>query len=172
MQSLLKTLILGLVCAGIITGCGWQLRGSLALPPGADSIYVTAEDNYGTLTSDLRKLLEANNVQASDNKADAQYSIIILNQNEKRRTVAVGSSSLTAEYELTLDVEYRIEDADGKALVIQDTASTARSYSYDRNDTIAANEEEQLIKEEMRLNVVSQIMRRLRYSAAAASAGE
>lgn len=170
MKKTLRAVALGAALAGLITGCGWQLRGHLALPEGTDSIFVSAEDSHGSLVGELKKLLSANQVTAAISSKEAQYSIFIEREDEKKRTVAVGSNTLAAEYELTLEVDYRIESADGEKLIPKATAQVARTYAYNRDDVVAKDEEEKLIKEEMRRNVVQQIIRRLRYAVSSSAA--
>ncbi|MEL7400484.1 MAG: LPS assembly lipoprotein LptE, partial [Pseudomonadota bacterium] len=61
------------------------------------------------------------------------------------------------------EVDYSIADADGNILAPLTTARVIRSYNYDRNDVIAKNEEESLIRKEMRTQLAAQILNRLRF---------
>lgn len=169
MNKTLKAVALSAVFAGLITGCGWQLRGQTALPEGTESIFISASDNHGQLMSEFTQLLNANQVVSAKSTQDAQYSIYIERERDDKRTVSVGNNTLAAEYELTMKVDYRIESSSGAILVPKATAEVARSYEYDRNDVIAKDEEERLIKAEMRRNLVQQILRRLRFTSQNAS---
>jgi len=164
MNKTLKAIALSAVFAGLISGCGWQLRGQTSLPEGTENIFVSAADSHGKLMGEFTQLLKANQVTAVQGAQDAQYSIYIEREDNDKRTVSVGSNTLAAEYELTMKVDYRIESAAGGLLVPSTTAQVARSYEYDRNDVIAKDEEEKLIKAEMRRNLVQQIFRRLRFA--------
>ena len=164
MNKTLKAIALSATFAGLITGCGWQLRGQTALPEGTDSIFISAADSHGQLMGDFQQLLNANQVSFATSAQNAQYSIYIEREYNDKRTVSVGSNTLAAEYELTMKVDYRIESAEAGLLVPKATAQVARSYEYDRQDVIAKDEEEKLIKSEMRRNLVQQILRRLRFS--------
>jgi len=164
MNKILNAVALSAIFTGLITGCGWQLRGQTALPEGTENIFVSAADSHGKLMGEFTQLLNANQVNAVGSPKEAQYSIYIEREDEDKRTVSVGNSTLAAEYELTMKVDYRIESATGTLLVPKATAQVARSYEYDRNDVIAKDEEERLIKAEMRRNLVQQILRRLRFA--------
>lgn len=164
MNKTIKAVALSAVFAGLITGCGWQLRGQTALPEGTESIFISASDSHGQLMSEFTQLLSANQVAIAQSTQDAQYRIYIEREDDDKRTVSVGSNTLAAEYELTMKVDYRIESSTGALLVPKATAQVARSYEYDRNDVIAKDEEEKLIKTEMRRNLVQQILRRLRFT--------
>ncbi len=159
----MKNLIIALLTTTLVSACGWHLRGSSSVPLNIDSVFVTAEDSYGSLISTVKQSLASNQVAAAQSSAEAQYTIILSNEENDRRTVSVGNGALAAEYELTMSIDYVIQDSSGKALIEKSTATSIRAYDYDRNAVVAKNEEENLIKAEMRNNVAQQILRRLRF---------
>lgn len=159
----MKKLIIAFIATTMVSACGWHLRGSSSIPLDISSVYVTAEDSYGSLVSTLKQSLASNQVANAENSSDAQYTVILSNEQHDRRTVSVGNDALAAEYELSLSVDYVIQDGEGKTLSTKSTASSLRAYDFDRNAVVAKSEEERLILSEMRNNVVQQILRRLRF---------
>lgn len=159
----MKTLITALLATCLLSACGWQLRGAMNMPLDIDNVYVAAQDTHGTLVHTLTRALESNNVAVSDTASDSQYRILLSNEKQDRRTVSVGTDALASEYELSMSVDYVIQNRVGENLTEQTTASAFRAYDFDRNAVVAKNEEERLILNEMRSNLVQQILRRLRF---------
>lgn len=141
------------------------------MPLEINSVYVSAQDSHGALITDLKRALASNDVSATPSADDAQYRIYISREKQQRRTVSVGNAALAAEYELSLEVDYRIEDAAGTLTVPATTASNVRSYSFDSNAVVAKAEEERLIQQEMRNSIVQQILTRLRFASQAQASG-
>lgn len=160
----LNKIIAVVLSATLLSACGWHLRGSLALPEGVDNIYIadSSTSNQGVIALTLANMLKQSNVALATASADAQYSIHLSNERLDRRAISVGSDTLASEYELTHEVDYYI--ADGETILAPTTtARVIRSYTYDRDDVISKNEEEDIIRKEMRSNLASQILNRLRF---------
>lgn len=160
----MKKLITLLLCTTLVTACGWHLRGSLLLPENLQSLHISATDSHGRLATDLKKMIAGYDIKLVDNSNEAQFSLAILGEREERRTVSVGNDALAAEYELTLNADYAIYGAKGEVLVPKATATVIRSYDHDRNDVLSTGEEERLIREEMRIDLIQQIIRRLSFA--------
>lgn len=159
----MKKLLTLLLSTTLVTACGWHLRGSLLLPADLKSLYITAKDSHGNLVSDIKKLVQGYDINLANKRSDAQYSLIILQERDERRTISVGNDALASEYEITLAADYRIESND-KIVVPIATATVSRSYDHDPDDVLSKSEEELLLRNEMRLDLIQQIIRRLSFA--------
>lgn len=148
----------------LLTACGWHLRGTIDLPANLNSIYVASNDSYSTLSRDLGKAITGNGIALAKSPKEADFTITLLDEREKRRAVSLGGNALAAEYEITVEADYRIERRDALALS-QETARAARSYDYNRNEVLGKNEEENIIREELRGELIQHILRRLLFLA-------
>lgn len=151
-----------LACAGL-AACGWHLRGSLQLPAGLDSVYIASEGDSQELARSLRQLLEANDVAVQGTPAAAPLHINLHDYEEERRVVAIGDNTLVTEYELTSEALVSIAERDGELLLPETRLSISRSYRFDQNNVLAMDEEERLIQEEIRRDLVQQMLRHLRF---------
>ena len=156
-NALIVTCLSLLICA-----CGWHLRGASSKDIDVDSVYVGADDAFGTLAEELNRALTASNIKAAESPQAASYSIYLSNEDKDRRAASVGNDALVTEYELTQSVDYRIERA-GEILVPTTRAEVSRTYEFDRNAMVAKGEEEVLIQREMQSTLIQQILRRLRF---------
>lgn len=120
-------------------------------------------DNAGSsfLAKQLSQLLQANGVALVDDNPD--MAIVLVEEREDKRIVAVGSNTLASEYELSAEARYFISDAEGNILAPESTASVLRSYEFNENNVVSKAEEERIIQREMRRELAQQIIRRLRF---------
>ena len=162
----MKKLLTLLLCTALLSGCGWHLRGSLLLPEDLQSLHISAKDSRSALVMDIQRLAETYGIELVEQANQAQFSVAILDERDQRRTISVGNDALASEFEITHSADYRI-DREGEALIERSTATVSRAYDYDPNDVVSKNEEELLLRREMRLELVQQIMRRLRSAAQA-----
>lgn len=161
MKALFKTCTIGLML--LATACGWHLRGALILPPDLQSMYISARDDYSGIAAELKRTLEANDIEVTQSSSQAQMTMHIIEERNDRRTASVSSGGLASEYELTMDVTYKITDSDNNILVPENTATVIRSYSFDPNSVTSAAQEERILRQEMRNDVIQQMARALRF---------
>ncbi len=163
-QKLILTLTLITIIL-IVSACGWRLRGTLTLPEGLEVVQVISEREAADIAEELRDLLKNNNVQVTDNAAEAQLTIKLNSFSERRRATTLGNNTLITEYELISEARFDItRRADvEQTLLDNELATSTRSYDYDENDVASSNQEQRLLQREMRLDVAQQIVRRLRF---------
>ncbi len=157
----MNKIIACLLITSLISGCGWQLRGSANLPSHIDSLFVTAKDAHGPLISEVRQLLKANKVTAATEASAAPYALVIVEERDDRRTAGVGSDALTSAYQIILSVDYEIRDRQGVLLAPMTTATNSRTYDYSAGNASSAAQEEALLLREMRRDIAQQMLRRL-----------
>ena len=92
---------------------------------------------------------------------DAELSVQLLDERLERRSVSVTEQARTAEYELTLDVQYQVSGSDGRMLIPARWIQSRRNYRFDRFNIIGSSEEQALLEKEMRNEVAQQIIRSL-----------
>lgn len=156
----MKKIISCLVLALMTSACGWQLRGTAEIPKGLSQLYVSVEDSKGPLAIELQKTLKANHVTLVDASENANYTLIVHEESKDKRTVGVGSDALSSAYELTLKTTYEIRTKN-TALPTKANAVSVRNFSYNTASLSSATLEEALLFNEMRRDIVQQMLRRL-----------
>lgn len=161
MKSKIITLAL---CSMLISACGWHLRGSgIDLSNSLQSLYLNSED-YSEFSTRLKRGLLSTGIKLDPTRKSSPFELTVGKLKQNRRTVAVGNQVLASEYELSMEVDYSInEQSDAKTAYHREgTASVIRSYVFDPQDTLGGNREELLIQKEMYSDLVQQILRQLR----------
>ncbi len=162
----MKTLMTLLLTTLLVTACGWHLRGTQNVSLDMANVYLNAEDPHGSLATTLKRTLVSSNVTLLPSSKGAEHSIYLSRDSVNRRTVSVGNDTLAAQYELTVRAEYRVYDTDGRVIIPTTSVQAVRSYDFDANAVVAAQEEERLITKELRTNIAQQMVRRIQFALA------
>jgi LPS-assembly lipoprotein len=151
-----------------LSACGWHLRGSMA---GEDKLAMTApldlvinaKDDHSPLVNSLRESLPGYKINELTAANANSLTLNLGSEMLDRRTAGVGSDALTSAYELTLRVEYSINNASGGIITPRDTnARISRTYNYNVNNANGAAQEEELVLQEMRRELAQSVLRRLK----------
>lgn len=155
--SLRSTLLV--LCAAVIAGCGFQLRGSYDLP--YESIYVAVPDT-SLIGANLKRAIRASgSTRLADSAGDAQASF--LNTYDAREPVILSfsGSGRVREKRLRYRYGYRVVDGKGRNLIAPGMIELNRDLTYADSDVLAKTQEEELLWRDMENDLVQQLMRRL-----------
>ena len=154
-------LLIALIIAALVAGCGFHLRGSsntrlpyktmyIALPETADvRIWMERYINAGGQTTIVGEAKEAEAVfqQLQDGRV--------------KTILSVNTQGRVSEYRLQLNYRFRVVDAKGRELVAPNEINLSRDITYSDSQVLAKDLEEGLLWRDMNSDLVSQIMRRL-----------
>jgi LPS-assembly lipoprotein len=158
MRNLYLAISLAL-CTLLLSGCGFQLRGTLELPAGMEPLYLAGD---GSFTVELRNILLLNNIELAEDPSTANYQLRILKQEKTRKPISISGGSSIADFQLMQTVEFSLADKRGQLLFDPVTVKDQRILRNDPNQIASTNNEEQLIRKEMSRNIAAKIVRRLR----------
>lgn len=139
-------------------GCSWHLRGQGATPQHVDSLHIGGRPVDAELLRELQRDLEALGIAVQDNADDAQYSLVVLDQKSRKRTATLSGRVRISELELIEEVQFTVLAKDGSEVIPPATVRDDRVFEYNEDDVLAADDEAQLLRREMRANLVRQII--------------
>jgi LPS-assembly lipoprotein len=156
MKRILTSLaLIGLT--GVLSACGFQLRGLGDTNFALKEIDVSARNAYGDTVTQLKQVLEGSGVKVVSR---APYHLILASENVTQRSVSYTSSARSAENELTNTLSYEIRGADN-LLLLANQVQVRKVYVQDENNLIGSDQEAQQIRAEMRRDLVQQMVTRL-----------
>ncbi len=155
-------LILALIQALWLGGCGFHLRGSAPLPPSLSSVYLEQQESP-LIAEALNRAFTEQRLAPVDDKSRAQMIIGLLDERYQRRVLSVGASGNVQEYELIYSVDVAVLDARGEPLADTQTLTVRRELRYESSEVVAKAGEEQQLKSEMIADAAAQIIRRLQF---------
>lgn len=152
----LNTLVT-LAFALLLTACGFQLRGTGSFDFALRELDFKSADIHAPLAKAVEARLQA---QGVDLNAAAPFTLYLDREQHDKRVVSYIAGTRSAEHMLTSSVEYAIRHGDLPDL-ISGRAEVQRAMSFNQNQVSASHEEEQLMRAEMRNELVMQLMLRL-----------
>lgn len=146
------------VLTGLLSACGFALRGQYLLP--FTSVFVSTPGG-SVVASELKRELAnvPTKVMPSPKDADAQLNII--EDRRDRQILTLSSAGRVREYDLKLRVVYQLLDGKGGVLIPTSEIQLSRILSYDDSRIIAKQQEEALLYQDMEHDAVAQILRRM-----------
>ena len=142
-------LITGILSLALLsTGCGFQLRTNVELPPQMAKTQMVINDEYSTLARRVRVMLEQNGVQfVGANEASAILEIPV--NNIVTDVLTIGDNARVREYRISHTVRFRLLDAQGQELLGWHNLRQAREVSFDEQRILAASREQEYLKKEL-----------------------
>jgi LPS-assembly lipoprotein len=147
-----------------LVACGFQLRGSIDLPPEWKALHLSTASPNSELSSELRAGFEANGIQWVG-RADAAYTLQVGAEIYERRNLTIGQDAKAAEFELTMSTTLRVIDLEGNETMALTTVTANKVITNDPENITGKVEEARLLRGEMRSSLVRQIMRQVRFLA-------
>jgi len=160
MKRFFCLVITGLLVTTLTAGCGWHLRGTGSVD-NVSSVHISSQGRFNDFYEALSRSLQANDITVVKNATDAQYNIVILDQKYSRKTATVSVTVRVSEYQLTEEVTIMILASNGQPLLQRTTLSTERFFDFDENDVQSKEDEANLLRREMRSDLIRQIISRL-----------
>lgn len=154
---MLKRSITVLGLAFVLTACGFQLRGTGTTQMALTELNFAARDALSPLGKEVKSTLANNKVLVT---TSAPFTLYIGPEETSRRTASFTPGTRSAEYQLTSSVTYELRSGSLPAL-LQDRVEVQRTYAYSQDNVTASGQEEALLREEMRRELVMQLMMRL-----------
>lgn len=145
-------LVIGL--AGLLSACGFQLRGTGDVQFALKELDVSARDAYGDTVQQVREVLENNDVRVH---AGAPYKLVISRETENRRSASYSSGARTAEYELSMGLEYEIRGAQN-LLLTDNKVEVQNYYQQDDNNLAGSDQEAAQLRSELRREMIQQLV--------------
>jgi LPS-assembly lipoprotein len=153
--------LLAAIFAAVLTGCGFQLRGTLSGNLPYKTMMIALPD-----TSEVRVWLEryinaAGSTEIIDDPKLADATFQQLSDSRIKTILSVNAQGRVREYRLQLNYRFRVVNAKGQVLVPPNDVSLSRDITFDDSNVLAKDLEESLLWRDMNNDLVNQIMRRL-----------
>jgi LPS-assembly lipoprotein len=163
----LKAFFIVALIASVISGCGFKLRGSQALPSYLNNVVILSQFDYLPLSralDDRLPVYQLNSIvgeKTIPSGIEPTTVVVIKLQPEEleRRLLSVFSSGQVAEYELVYSVDYEVIFPFAEP--INASMTVAREYQDDPDQVLAKSRELELVLDEMRAESADRMIRLL-----------
>lgn len=143
----------------LLASCGFHLRGQAGMP--FTTLYLNAANKNSPFIAELRQNLTSNNVKLVNSAEEAEVILNIESEVLDKEILSLSGSGLVNEFELYYRVSLRAYDNQEQDWIPTETMEIRRDYSYDDTQILAKEQEEAMLINSMRSDMVQQIIRRL-----------
>jgi LPS-assembly lipoprotein len=143
----------------LLAGCGFQLRG-VGVTANIEPLHVTAARETAAFDT-LVHNLELSGVDVLDAPTAGAWSLTLLEEREEERVVSVTERGLAADFELSVELSFQVEDAAGLMLIAPQQVTVSRVYRQDPDNLAGSSRERELLLSEMHRELAQQIVRSL-----------
>lgn len=150
-----------LMLALLLAACGFHLRGqgSFALP--FKTIYVKSPSGNTPFITELKRAIQANGAQLASSPDEAQLTLHIVSELVDKQILSLSGGGRVREYRLLYRVSLRAYDQKQQDWIASEEIALQRDFYYEDVQVLAKEHEEMLLYQNMRTDVVQQVMRRL-----------
>ena len=162
-QLLACLLLVSLVTT--LSGCGFHLRGTDALPAEMSVTYIQSNSPFSTLVDDFADALRTHGVQVTEDRFEATAVLRIIENDKSRDVLSVNTSGKVLEYQLRQTVRFSVMTAVNQPVVEPQTITLTRAYLYRSTDVLGSEREKEAVRNTLQKNLINMAM--LRVAAAA-----
>ena len=144
-----------------VSGCGFHLEGSTALPRSIGLVRIETSDTESDFYFGLRKALLATGTRIDESgHDDSATTIHVLNDLTTQRILTVSALNVPTEYELSYQLKFSVT-SQGRELIPAETHTVVRDFAFSENELLAKERETRFLSEALAHDLVSVVMRRL-----------
>jgi LPS-assembly lipoprotein len=122
--------------------------------------YVDATDQRTDFLRGLRRALEASGTEIAPTRTAATAVLHVERDETGQRVLSVSARNTPTEYAIFYTVTYAVT-ADGAEVLPPQTLTLTRDYSFDEEELLAKQHEEEILREALARDLVALVMRRL-----------
>lgn len=156
--------LLLLVLALSVQACGFTLRDNDAIVSSFDNLNLELAQPQSELSALLQRSLRAAGVSLSSQQLKTTPTLTVNNEQISTRPVSINPRARASQVELRLSVNIALT-VGGKPTIPDETLTVVRTYFQDIENIAGNQEEAQIIANELRQELVNQLMRRLESAA-------
>lgn len=145
--------------AGVLSGCGFHLKGQYYLPSSLNTLYVSSAKKFDPLLTQVKLRLQQNQINIIEQRGDDTAELRLLPESFQRRTLSLFPNGQIAEYELMYFARYEVIRPNGDKK--QYTVELSREFQDDPNNALAKERERALILDELRVIASDRILAQL-----------
>jgi len=149
-----------MLVAGLLAGCGFQLRGDVELSARMHAPYLEAADHYTPFYGQLEATLAGAGAVLAQSGQGASAVVHIHRDETGRRVLTISAQNTPEEYEVFYTVEYSVSSA-GKEILPRQRLTLTRDYAYDDAAMLAKQHEEDDIRASLARDMASLVARRV-----------
>lgn len=143
----------------LLNACGFHLQSKPDFPPQMQRTQLEVQDPYSQFARRLEAHMEQNGVNVVTTRPDAILEVPL---NATRKEIqSIGDNARVREFLIRHTVQFRLLASDGSELVPMQTIEQSRIYSFNEQDILAAEREDEFLRNDLADSLARMVVRRL-----------
>jgi len=151
---------IGVLLAGALTSCGFQLAGGRPLPAAMQATFIETTDPYSDFYRSLRKSLQQRGITLTAQRSAATATLQILEDATGQRVLSVSAQNIPREFEVFYVVSFALQGETG-ALIDRQEYAVTRNYRFDETRVLGKSKEQRTIQAALADDLARLVVRRL-----------
>jgi LPS-assembly lipoprotein len=144
----------------LLSACGFHIQTRAELPPEMQRTRLEVELPYSEFARRLETHLEQNGVNVVTNLDGA--AVLQVPVNVMRKEIqSIGDNARVREFLIRHTVQFRLLDSGGTELIPLQTFEQSRVYSFNEQDILAAEREDEFLRKDLADSLARMVVRRL-----------
>ena len=144
----------------LLGACGFQLQTKVELPAEMQRTKLEVQSPYSEFARRLETHLEQNGVQVVTGLGEAAVLEVPVN-NMRKEIQSIGDNARVREYLIRHTVQFRLTDSEGVELIPMQTFEQSRIYSFNEQDILAAEREDEFLRKDLSDATARMVVRRI-----------
>ena len=144
----------------LVSACGFQLQTRAELPPEMLRTRLEIQSPYSEFARRLETHLEQNRVQVVTALENAAVLEVPINS-VRKEIQSIGDNARVREFLIRHTVQFRLLDSGGNELIPLQTFEQSRVYSFNEQDILAAERENEFLRDDLSDSLARMVVRRL-----------
>jgi len=144
----------------LLNACGFHLQSKPDFPLEMQRTRLEVQDPYSQFARRLETHLEQNGVNVVTSLPDAAVLEVPLNA-ARKEIQSIGDNARVREFLLRHTVQFRLLARDGTELIPLQTIEQSRVYSFNEQDILAAEREDEFLRNDLADSLARMVVRRL-----------
>ncbi len=151
--------LISILLIASLSACGFQLRGSGDSAAITGPVFVGSEA-HSEIARELRLVLKNSDIALSEKPADAVLQVDIESEQIDSRALTIGTDTRVRDIELIYLIRLTAKRT-GDDVAMPEDLRVSRVYTFDVSGVLGSADEEELLTEEMRRELVGRVLSRL-----------
>lgn len=144
----------------LLNSCGFHLQSKPDFPLEMQRTRLEAQDPYSQFARRLETHLEQNGVNVVTTLPGAAVLEVPVNT-ARKEIQSIGDNARVREFLLRHTVQFRLLASDGTELIPLQTFEQSRVYSFNEQDILAAEREDEFLRNDLADSLARMVVRRL-----------
>lgn len=153
--------LLIVMAAAMLSGCGFQLRGSNTLPAVMASTAIEGGDRFGSLVKDIESALILRGANVVSETTEATAILKVLSNQVNRRVLTVDASGKVQEYEIRQTLRFHVITPSQAVVLPEQKLSLSHDFVFVRTDVLGKEHEELQVRRDLQRDLVNLMMLRM-----------